>query len=142
MDIQFDDCDGIFSFVLRYLVFKLVPRFERLIMRVSRLEPVGTCRKISKTCADLRVDRAALSAGVGAGLDAQLKCVDAAFLSAFYPRSGPYICRRLSVYLHPFNVLCTISRHWHGSCSYARRVLRADRCKQRQSRVASDDRNH
>ena len=95
MDIQFDDCDGIFSFVLRYLVSKLVPRFERLIMRVSRLEPVGTCRKISKTCADLRVDRAALSAGVGAGLDAQLKCVDAAFLSAFYPRSGPYICRRL-----------------------------------------------
>ena len=73
--------------------------------------------------------------------DAQLKCVDAAFLCAFYPRSGPYICRRLSVYLHPFNVLCTISRHWHGSCSYARRVLRADRCKQRQSNVASDDRN-
>ena len=75
MDIQFDDCDGIFSFVLRYLVFKLVPRFERLIMRVSRLEPVGTCRKISKTCADLRVDRAALSAGVGAGLDAQLSAL-------------------------------------------------------------------
>lgn len=56
---------------------------------------------------------------VGAGLDAKLKCVDAAFLCAFYPRSGPYMCRRLSVYLHPFNVLCTISRHWHGSCSYA-----------------------
>ena len=87
--------------------------------RVSRLEPVGTCRKMSKTCADLRVDRAPLSAGVGAGHDAKLKCVDAAFLCAFYPRSGPYICRRLSVYLHPFNVLCTISRHWHGSCSYA-----------------------
>ena len=103
--------------------------------RVSRLEPVGTCRKMSKTCADLRVDRAPLSAGVGAGCcwliqgpsylgvgaghDAKLKCVDAAFLCAFYPRSGPYICRRLSVYLHPFNVLCTISRHWHGSCSYA-----------------------
>ena len=87
--------------------------------RVFRLEPVGTCRKMSKTCADLRVDRAPLSAGVGAGHDAKLKCVDAAFLCAFYPRSGPYICRRLSVYLHPFNVLCTISRHWHGSCSYA-----------------------
>ena len=52
-----DDCDGIFSFVLRYLVFKLVPRFERLIMRMFLVwnlsELAGRYRKPAPICGSI-----------------------------------------------------------------------------------------